>query len=369
MAQKTRAGTAVDLVTVGFAGYSLIRVIQQVRNRATHPNMADPGRRYLMWLPWVLGAVVLLVVVGAVALFATADPVLATIATVIGALVWMAVGLVIALWLWLTAEGQRRTQKYVICEAHYAHAPRQIRSAMRRIYALARSVRTGHANQSEIFGDLGLQQLVYTAAQRAIVASEVASSVRDLRPDAMAADRALIDDANDKIRVIGEELSGVEATLKRASGAADTLSQRIPRPQQPLQDPAAERLRAVAERRAEAVAAKDGRRDRARKRLEDATARAEETPDFGHVDVEERINAVAAGYEEAEQISEKILRGPRLPSDTTEGESNSATDQTGGSIRDGFFRAARFTAGKAAKVTADGARLGKDKLKERSRPQ
>ena len=63
MAQKTRAGTAVDLVTVGFAGYSLIRVIQQVRNRATHPNMADPGRRYLMWLPWVLGAVVLLVVV------------------------------------------------------------------------------------------------------------------------------------------------------------------------------------------------------------------------------------------------------------------------------------------------------------------
>ncbi|WP_396908636.1 hypothetical protein [Mycolicibacterium sp.] len=351
MAERSSVETAASLAAAGVGGYQLFRLVQRLRHRATHPDMVDPGKDLVRWLQWVACGLAAAVALVAVALFAWLGPV-AIILVVVCVLAAVVAGVVAAGWLWVVAEQRRRACRYVLCEEDYADAPRQIKSTMRRIYRSARSVRSGAAHQQDMFGDLSLDQVVYAAAERAILSSELSAGIRDLRPDAKAADQALIENVNEQIRAIKDELASVEATFKRSARTADNLSERITEP---------ERRRAAEHAKEAAEAAASDRRERARTRLEEVSMRADATLDLSHGDVEDRIDAVAAGYDEAKQVSDQILNdlnGVQAPRADTRNDSATTT-------RDSVRKAAKFTAGQAAKLSAAVAKASGDKLKNR----
>ncbi len=337
------------LVGVGVGGYSAVRLVQQLRHRAIHPDMDDPGNRYLRWSPWIPAILLAVVAAAAIALFIGLGPI-----AILPVAICVAVAIV--LWaiasasLWLMADRQRRSVRYAICEADYTDAPRQIKLTMRRIYRSAGSLKAGQAYQRDMFGDLGLDHAVYSAAERAIHSAELATAIRDLRPDAVPSDRILLEDARAQIRAITQELSAVEATLKRGAKAADKLSERIVEP---------ERQRAAETARETAAAAAKERRDQACSRLEEVCARADTALGVQHDGVEERIVAVAAGYDEARQISDKALGNATqvVPS------AGNATRDSHESAHDVALRAAKFTAGRAAKWSTAAAKASAQKLK------
>lgn len=133
---------------------------------------------------------------------------------------------------------------YVVCEADYADAPRHIRSAMWRIFKSALSVRGGSAYQTGIFGDLELDRVVYSAAERAVISSELCAGMRDLGE---AQDGELLDTA-EQLADIRRFVLEVEAALKRAAKTASRLSTS-------LSDCAKERATQQAAQRAAAAAA------------------------------------------------------------------------------------------------------------------
>lgn len=208
-------GSSVDappsLVAAGVDCYRLFQHVQRLRARVTHPEMEDPGKDLVHRLQWPAVVLDAVVVIAAVALFASLGPV-AIIPVAVCVLIAIVSGIVTAVRLWLMMEQQRRTCRYVICEAHYADARPQIKSTMRRIYRSADSVRSSATCQQKTFGGLGLDHLVYSAAERAILSSELSARVRDLRPNA---DQALLEEVNEQIRAIQQELATVEATLQR----------------------------------------------------------------------------------------------------------------------------------------------------------
>jgi hypothetical protein len=290
------------------------------------------------------------VAIAALALIARLGPV-AIILVVVCALVALLVWATLALVLWSAAEQRRRASRYVICEADYADAPRPIKSTMRRIYRSAQSMRSGRAYQSDMFGDLGLDHLVYSAAEQAILSAELSAATRDLWPDAKSNDRALLDEANAQIQVIKDELAAVEVTLKRSSKTAAKLSESMMAP---------ERQRVAEQAREQAATAAADRRERARSRLEEVNARANMRFDVEYGGVEDKVRAVAAGYEEVRQVAEGILggnEGSKSRRDEVAEDSNT--------VRDAVFRAAKVTAGKATRFSVATAKAGADKLKNR----
>lgn len=313
--------------------------------------MEDPGAQFARWLPRVPVVLTVFVVIAAAALLVWLGPV-AIILVVVCALVALLVWAVAALWLWSAAEQRRRANRYVICEADYADAPRQIKSMMRRIYRSAQSVRSGQAYQRDMFGDLGLDHLVYSAAERAILSSELAAAARDLRPDARPNDRALLDDANVQIKAIKDELAAVEATFKRSAKTADTLSDRITEP---------ERQRAAELANEEAAAAARDRRERARSRLDEVTTRASTRLDVEHGGIEDTVGSVASGYDEARQISDGVLGEGRQDDPCRDDATNESTNAP----RAAMLKAANRAAGKATKFSLATAKAGADKLKNR----
>lgn len=313
--------------------------------------MGPCARRFERWLPWVPMVLLLFVAYVTVALTNWLGPdgiILAIACALVALLLWPT----LAFMLWSAADRRRRADRYVICEADYADAPRPIKSTMRRIYRLAQSVRSGPAYQRDMFGELGLDQLVYSAAERAILSSDLSAAARDLRPDAMANDRALLDDANAQIQGIKDELSAIEATLKRCSKTADNLSQSMTAP---------ERRRADEQAREQAAAAAADRRERARSRLEEVNVRAITRPDVDGGEVEDKVRAVAAGYDEVRQVTEGILGG---------GKGNGArrddvAKDSNNTVRDNAFRAVKFATAQATKLSVAAAKARADKLKNR----
>lgn len=348
MAENSSFETGGSLLAAGVGGFYLVRLVQRMRYRAAHPDMADPGARFADWVPRVPAILMAIVIVAAVALFAWLGPV-AIVLVAICVVVSIVLCALIMLMLWSAADQRRRANRYVICEMDYAAAPHAIKSTMRRIYRSAASLRSGHANQSGMFGDLGLDGLVYFAAERAIVSSELAGSVRELKSDAKSADRELLDNATKQIQVIKDELSEVEGALKRSADKASTLSVRLVEP---------ERVRAASAAKEEAEAAAAERRDRARAKLEEASLRAEMRMDLGHNDVGVRVAAVDCGYTEAKRISDCALDGkPVADLPDEEGAQQPAT-----TARAAVAKAAIVGAGNAAKFTAVSAKAGVGKL-------
>ena len=74
----------------------------------------------------------------------------------------------------------RRTTGYVISEDSYKNAPHSIKVSMRRIYKAAAAIETGRAHTDGMFGDIEVTRLVYSAAQRAVLSSELSASTTDL---------------------------------------------------------------------------------------------------------------------------------------------------------------------------------------------
>ena len=351
MAERSSVETAASLAVAGVGGYQLFRLIQGLRHRATHPDMEDPGGPFIRGLQWMAVTLAAVVAVATVALLVWLGPVaiiLLVLCVVIAVVVWIAA----AIWLWLAAQQRRRACRYVICEVDYTDAPRQIKATMRRIYRSARAVRSGAAYQRDMFGDLGIDSVVYSAAERAILSSELAAAARDLRPDAKASDQALLDNVNEQVRTIKDELAGVEATFKRGAKSAGDLSERVTEP---------ERQRDAERAKEHAEAAASDRRWRARTRLEEVSMRANITPGLGHRDVEDRIDSVAAGYEEAKRASDNALNALNGVKAHRADISKASAEGT----RHAVLKAAKFTAGQAAKWSVSAARAGTDKLKNR----
>lgn len=145
-----------------------------MRYRAVHPDITDPGAQYAVWVLQLPAILMAIVVLGVVSLLAWLGPV-ATVFMAICVVAALVLGALTMLMLWSAADQRRSTNRYAISEMEYASVPRAIKSTMRRIY------RSGHANRTGMFGDLGPDDLVYFAAERAIVSSELAEFVRELK--------------------------------------------------------------------------------------------------------------------------------------------------------------------------------------------
>ncbi|BBX34854.1 hypothetical protein MMAG44476_34781 [Mycolicibacterium mageritense DSM 44476 = CIP 104973] len=355
MSRNFSAGTAITLVGAGARGFILYRAFQQLRRRAVDPDMKDPGTKLTRWLSWIpLGSVAVVAAIGVAAVWAWG--IFGVLLTIACALVVVVVATVVAAYLWLAAEDYRRKAGYIICEADYDSAPRQIKSTMRRIYRSARTVRTGRAHQDGMFGELELERLVFTAAQQAVLSSDVSAGIRDLKPDAGPADRELIADADAQIKEIADHLVEVEARLKRTASTASRLSETVAEP---------ERRREAQKAADEAPAAAEDRRRRAHEKLQRATAEAKVKTPVDATDVEDRVAAVAAGYEEVARISKQALEGGSSRGENSvEGNAVAGADDGGKAARTAAINAAKTSAGQATKLASAAGRAGAKKLKK-----
>lgn len=360
MANDSAGGFAVPLIATGVGGFYAFRVIRQLGRRATNPDLPDPARNLMRWLQ-VLAVFVLALIVGAAALLFASMGAVAAIFVIPLALLVCLIALAVAVYLWAFAEGQRRSSGYMICEMHYPDASRQTKASMRRIYRSGRSVQTGKAYQDGLFGEVELDRLVYSAAARAVLSSDLASAIRDLRSDASGEDRTALDEANAQIKEIEDYLSDVEAALKRAATEADELSKGVSEP---------ERQRESVRQTKAKVVAQDDRRQRARDRLDEAKAKAEFLHDVDADEVIERISAVRLGFVEARDVSDSVLN-PRMKSvgsETTKERSDDAGKRSdSASSGDAFLRAASASAGKVGRLSAAAARASTRKLREKKR--
>lgn len=357
MANDSAGGIAVPLVATGVGGFYAFRVLRQFGRRAVNPDLPDPARNLIRWLQVLTVVVVALIFVVAALMFRSMGPI-AVVFVLPFALLAFLVALAVAVYLWVFAEGQRRASGYMICEMHYPDASRQIKASMRRIYRSGRSVQIGKAYQDGMFGDVEVDRLVYSAAARAVVSSELTSAIRDLRPDADAEDRAALEGANSQIKEIADYLADVEAALKQGAAEADELSKQVSEPEQ-------QRER---ERRAqEKVVMQDDRRQRARSRLDDAKAKAEVLEDVNANEVIERISAVRLGYSEARDVSDSIL-SPRVEpagTSTTQASDRAGKPTDNAPTGEAFLRSASASASKVGRLSAAAARAGARKLRER----
>lgn len=349
MGEKTSAESIASVGVAAVGSIQLYTLFQRLRHRATHPAMDDPGRNLVRWIQIAAITFTLLVAIAVAGLFAWLGPVAVVLAVVIG-LIAIVAWLVTAASLWLSAEHRRRAVRYVICEDDYADAPRQIKSAMRRICRSAQSVRSGQAHQRDMFGDLSLDEAAYGAAERAILSSELSAGIRDLRPDAQPSDQALLDDANQQIRQIKAELAAVEASFKRGAKAATGLSQRVTEP---------ERQHAAEQARQCAASAASERREQARARLTEIHLRASSIDPLITDAVSDRIDAVAEGYDDARRISDQVLEKPSVSA----ARSSDADSGDARSTRAAMARVAKLTAG-AATWSAAAAKSGAERFKK-----
>ncbi len=359
MERASGGGAALPLITAGVgAGYAY-RVLRQLRCRAINPDVQDPARNLMRWLQGLAIAVAALIVAVAVALFWSMGPV-AIIFAVPLALLLVLLGLLGALYLWAYAEMERRKGGYVICEVHYPDAPRQVKASMRRIYRAARSVKSGVAYTSGVLGKVEMDRLVFAAAERAVVSSELSAAVRDLRPDASEEDRTTMENAANQIKEIVAHLGDVEKALKQSAVTAKSLSDRITEPAR------RQEAKRVGERQ---VAARNERRQRARSRLDDARLRAQGLSDIGLHDVTEQISAIDQGHQEASEISATVLT-PEVRHSVASTNRDQITppdpNAKAGLSREAALRAAASSAGKAGRLTSVAAKSGLKKLRHRN---
>lgn len=140
-------GGLLDTVLAAAGLYFVVRFILKWRRKAQHPSMVDPARRLMTSLrivPPVLLVALVTVNVLAVAIWRL---VAAITLIAIDALALIAAGVGVLV-VWERAERLRRTTGYVISELEYPAAPRQVKSAMRKIFRSARSIRAGRATST-----------------------------------------------------------------------------------------------------------------------------------------------------------------------------------------------------------------------------
>lgn len=276
-----------------------------------------------------------------------------------------AIGLVaLAVFLWEYVESRRRRSGYVITVVNYMHAPRQVHTSMRRIYSSARSMRRARAYQDGMFGDIELDQLVYSAAEGAVLSSELNDVILGLKDESAQEDRERVAQAKRELEQVRQHLTEVEATLARAARQAKQFSVRLfgpeparpPRPQQRTQQ------------RPQVGPSPLERRAAARRKADDVAARLVAYNKVDAVGVEERVGGVVAGYEEVEAVVQEVFLGPRLPKPEPPVTAPVGDENSGkaSSARAAAWRAAKWTARGASKGVVAGTQFGVEKVKKRS---
>ncbi|QRY53789.1 hypothetical protein [Mycolicibacterium septicum] len=363
MSKESSGAGLLAALPLGVPVYALYTFCSY-RWRAVHPGRRDPGVWMLPiaiagWLA-VLTAVV---VANAVAFdFYGGDALFPAICLDIVA----AIGLVaLAVFLWEYIESRRRRSGYVITVVNYMHAPRQVHTSMRRIYSSARSMRRGRAYQDGMFGDIELDELVYSAAEGAVLSSELNDVIRGLKNGSAEKDRDTVAQAKRELVQIRKHLEEVEAAIARAAKQAGQLSGRLPAPEPTL--PARSQPRTPQRPQGEPSAAE--RRAAARRKADDVAARLVSYDKVDAVDVEERVDAISAGYDEVQAITENVLRGPQLPQPEPPAGTAPAADEglgTGRAARAVTLRVAKMTARGVTKGVVAGAKFGVEKAKQRA---
>ena len=251
----------------------------------------------------------------------------------------------------MAAEDRRHATGYVICEAQYLAAPGKIKASMRRIYKSRASLKAGTASQSGMLPGTEIDRLVYQAARRALLSAELATAARELSADARAEDNDALGAASAKLQEIQNQLIDVEKRLTRSSAVASKLSQRLAEP---------EKKRAIEDIAGRHAAESTQRRGVARARLDAAAARAKSVDsNLDGVDVEERISAVHAGYEEVVTLSGGLIGMPDHQSERANKASAESKD-----TREDIAKAVKASALKAGKLSRAAAKLGAARIKE-----
>lgn len=341
-------GSFFDWLLLGWLASLVVRAFRSIsrnRSRASDPDRRNPLLDHVKLLYAGLGV---LLTAGIYVGLAGADASQPHSAFVtIPVLVGIALLCIFAVW---TLLDLYRLNQHNIRERHYINAPADIRKSLRRIYRSARSVRRGEAYAQGVVGDAELRRLVYSAAQQAVISSELSVQIRELALSRDPEDRRVIAEAEEHLAVIRKQIKDLEARFGRTADTADKLSQEITRPQ---------RERVEAQRQAQADAAQAERHHIARVRLTEATykAKLQRTAGDDGTDLEDRVSGLHEGYQEAARISATAQYGPSL---------SAREDETADRTRTAGHRAkevARAAASRGAKIASTAARLGVEKLR------
>jgi hypothetical protein len=254
--------------------------------------------------------------------------------------------------IWTFVEFFNHQQASTIVEKDYLDAPPDIRRTMARIYRAARSVRRGEAHTRGFIDGTELQRVVYSAAQQAVLSSELSVDIRELTLSRDPEDRRTVAEAEKQIDGIRKNIKAVEARFSRAADTAKQLSEEVIRP---------ERERENAAKRAQKQAIDDERYGEARSRLTDATERAKLQAQISEdgTSLENHITGMRDGFQEVAEISKRVERGPVLPNDSAapEGESDAPGSRA--------LKIAKSAATQGMRLSGKAARSAAKKLKEK----
>lgn len=325
-------------------GRLLWALFKSRRPKVVDPDTKDPARYF-----WLLK--VALVVVFAAAYFtlvAAAQPdaaglVAILLAPIAAILVVCGIRIVS-----IRAAAYRISAGYAISDDSYKHAPTRIKASMAGIYKAAGSIEGGRAHRDGMFGDIEVTRLVYSAAKRAVLSSELAESTRDLRRiDDFAGSREQRH-AKDRIEELVSEVRAVEQSLRRAKKVEGKLSRNLE-----------EIDRTTAARRASE--ARRQKRAAAIGRIDEVTAQIDATTAPDATGVEDRITSVHAGYEDAEAITRQA---GQIPSQEPEIEDSATAPESDGVARK-TWSAAKSSAVGAGKLSKSAARFGASEIEKR----
>lgn len=220
-----RDGLLVSLL-LAWTGIALYRYRT---SRVVRPGATDPARAYkwlLICATAMLAVALVAVNVWVITRYGVGALIPATSVNVIGASGLIALSVIA----WISVERRRRRAGYVIADVSYRHTTAEISSSMRRINRSARTLGKGKSYHWGVIGDIGLDQLVYQAAEHAVVSSELSAAATKLKSSRDPDDQEQVSAATARVDEISRHLREVEASLARAAQTASRLSARLTRP-------------------------------------------------------------------------------------------------------------------------------------------
>lgn len=296
--------------------YSVVRVV-------TKPATADPMR----W-PSFLGTFVIPAVGFVVAL---------VVATGLGDDVWVGLrilaflgvfvgSLLLVLVVLLFVERERLRREYQVPLLYFVFAPKKLRRTMRSIFASAEAIGSSRAYQSGMLDNANLPELVYAAAVGGVDLVRISAGRQHLSDGDLY---GLREDADKAALAIEANLSAIDDDLKASAAEAERLSKRMGIPAGGFVQPSPSL--APRDTRAADLAARDraAAADVAVERLRTAAHRSNARPvESGHTS-SDAVAGVAAGFDEVESVTKRVLHGPELPdspADVLSGASSAAAD-------------------------------------------
>lgn len=266
--------------------------------KATHPTAPDPSWVYmpvilfvLLLLPVIIAANVFVLIRVGFDLFTLGGLGIADLMILSG---WGRALMKV----FEMAESRQRKYKHLICADDYTEAPQAIQAKMRKMFESAELLRNSRAYRDGMFGDLDINRVLYSASEQAVQSATLNVAKRKLQSVPGRVDEDALRRARVSLRKIGRHLDEVEAELSRAAAAATTLSAKIIAAEKAREQTAT--IEAVASQR-------DARRAEAHSRIDNAIMQARSTSRIDTSEIGNRVESVAAGYDDATNITDKVL--------------------------------------------------------------